>query len=64
VPPLHESKTLASFGCTDKLAEKHCWLICCERKILFRMKKQTEKTEYKPDEQGLNLFCSVLPVRF
>jgi hypothetical protein len=31
------------FGCTDKSAEKYCWLICCERKILFRLKKQTEK---------------------
>jgi hypothetical protein len=31
------------FGCADKPAEKHCWLICCERKILFRLKKQTEK---------------------
>jgi hypothetical protein len=31
------------FGCADKPAEKHCWLICCERKILFRLKKQAEK---------------------
>jgi hypothetical protein len=23
----------------DKPAEKHCSLICCERKILFRLKK-------------------------
>jgi hypothetical protein len=23
------------FGCADKPAEKHCWLICCDRKILF-----------------------------
>jgi glutamate 5-kinase len=23
---------LAPFGCADKPAEKHCWLICCERK--------------------------------
>jgi hypothetical protein len=30
-------------GCADKLAEKHCWLICYERKILFRLKKQVEK---------------------
>jgi hypothetical protein len=34
---------LALFGCADKTAEKHCWLICCERKILFRLKKQAEK---------------------
>jgi hypothetical protein len=27
------------FGWADKPAEKHCWLICCERKILFRLKK-------------------------
>jgi hypothetical protein len=27
----------------DKPAEKHCWLICGERKILFRLKKQAEK---------------------
>jgi hypothetical protein len=33
----------ALFGCADKPAEKHCWLICCERKILFRLKKQAEK---------------------
>jgi hypothetical protein len=33
----------APFGCADKPAEKHCWLICCERKILFRLKKQAEK---------------------
>jgi hypothetical protein len=31
------------FGCADKPAEKHCWLICCERKTLFRLKKQAEK---------------------
>jgi hypothetical protein len=32
------------FGCADKPAEKHCWLICCERKILFWLKKkQAEK---------------------
>jgi hypothetical protein len=31
--------TMAPFGCADKPAEKHCWLICCERKILFQLKK-------------------------
>jgi hypothetical protein len=31
--------TTAPFGCADKPAEKHCWLICCERKTLFRLKK-------------------------
>jgi hypothetical protein len=33
--------TTAPFGYADKPAEKHCWLICCERKILFRLKKKT-----------------------
>jgi hypothetical protein len=42
------------FGCADKPAEKHCCLICCERKILFRLKKQAEKTDYKPNEQDQN----------
>jgi hypothetical protein len=37
-----------------KPAEKHCWLIFCERKILFRLKKnKLNKTDYKPDEQDL-----------
>jgi hypothetical protein len=40
--------TIAPFGCAEKLAEKYCWLICCEKKTLFRLKK----TDYKPDEQG------------
>jgi hypothetical protein len=31
----------APFSCADKPAEKHYWLICCERKILFRLKKKT-----------------------
>jgi hypothetical protein len=34
---------LALFGCADKPAEKHYWLICCERKTLFWLKKQAEK---------------------
>jgi hypothetical protein len=34
---------LALFDCADKPAEKHSWLICGERKILFRLKKQAEK---------------------
>jgi hypothetical protein len=46
-----EIQTEAPFGCADKPAEKHCWLICCERKILFQLKK----TDYKPDEQSLSL---------
>jgi hypothetical protein len=36
-------EALAPFGYADKPAEKHCWLICCERKILSRLKKQVEK---------------------
>jgi hypothetical protein len=35
---------MVPFGWPDKPAEKHRWLICCERKILFRLKKkQAEK---------------------
>jgi hypothetical protein len=34
---------MTPFGWADKSVEKHCWLICCERKILFRLKKQAEK---------------------
>jgi hypothetical protein len=30
---------MASFGYADKPTEKHRLLICCERKILFRLKK-------------------------
>jgi hypothetical protein len=33
------------FDCADKPAEKYCWLIYCERKTLFRLKKQAEKYE-------------------
>jgi hypothetical protein len=34
---------MAPFGWADKPAEKHCWLICCKRKMLFRLKKQAKK---------------------
>jgi hypothetical protein len=34
--------SLEPFGWNYKPAEKHCWLIFCERKILFRLKKQAE----------------------
>jgi hypothetical protein len=34
---------MAPFGCADKQAEKHCWLIYCKRKILFQLKKEAEK---------------------
>jgi hypothetical protein len=33
---------LEPFGWNYKPAGKHCWLIFCERKILFRLKKQAE----------------------
>jgi hypothetical protein len=33
---------IGNYNYADKPAEKHCWLICCERKILFRLKKQAE----------------------
>jgi hypothetical protein len=45
------------FGCADKPAEKHCWLICYERKILFRLKNKLKKTDYKPSEQGQRVIC-------
>jgi hypothetical protein len=38
------------FGWNYKPAEKHRWLIFCERKILFRLK--LNKTDYKPDKHG------------
>jgi hypothetical protein len=40
---MYEKLFLTPFGCADKPAKKYCWLICCERKILFRLKKQAEK---------------------
>jgi hypothetical protein len=40
LPALGE--TMGPFGWNYKPAEKHCWLIFCERKILFRLKKQVE----------------------
>jgi hypothetical protein len=48
------------FGCVDKPAEKHGWLICCERKILFRLKNKLKKTDYKLDEQGQS-FLNLTP---
>jgi hypothetical protein len=36
------SATEGPFGWNYKPAEKHCWLIFCDRKILFRLKKQAE----------------------
>jgi hypothetical protein len=39
---LNADSTMRSFGWNYKPAEKHCWLIFYERKILFRLKKQAE----------------------
>jgi hypothetical protein len=39
---LKQSKQTVPFGWNYKPAEKHCWLIFCERKIIFQLKKQTE----------------------
>jgi hypothetical protein len=44
--------TEAPFGWADKLAEKHCCLIYCERKTLFWLKNKFKKTDYKPGEHG------------
>jgi hypothetical protein len=38
----YKRETMGPFGWNYKPAEKHCWLIFCERKILFRLKKQAE----------------------
>jgi hypothetical protein len=32
-------------GGAIRLAENYCWLFYCERKTLFRLKKQAEKDE-------------------
>jgi hypothetical protein len=37
-----KTMTMEPFGWNYKPAEKHCWLIFCERKILFRLKKLVE----------------------
>jgi hypothetical protein len=34
--------TMEPFDWNYKPVEKYCWLIFCERKILFRLKKQAE----------------------
>jgi len=36
---------MALFASLKKQVETLFWLICCERKILFRLKKQAEKDE-------------------
>jgi hypothetical protein len=55
IPDSLRKNDVAPFGWNYKPAEKHCWLIFCERKILFRLKKnKLNKTDYKPDEQGLH----------
>jgi hypothetical protein len=40
---IFDDMTMSPFGCANKPAEKHYWLICCESKTLFRLKKQAEK---------------------
>jgi hypothetical protein len=35
--------SLAPFGCADKPAKKHHWLIYWKRKMLFRLKNPAEK---------------------
>jgi hypothetical protein len=53
----HDLQPELLFGCADKPAEKHYWLICCERKILFRLKKnKLKKTDYKLNKQGQCIF--------
>jgi hypothetical protein len=42
VPCPPSANIMAPFGWNYKPAEKHCWLIFCERKILFRLKKQAK----------------------
>jgi len=39
----HQMFNTAPFASLKKQAETLFWLICCERKILFRLKKQAEK---------------------
>jgi hypothetical protein len=39
---LKPKKTMALFGWNYKPAEKYCWLIFYERKIVLRLKKQAE----------------------
>jgi hypothetical protein len=40
--PALRGKISAPFGCNYKPAEKYCWLIFYERKILFWLKKPAE----------------------
>ena len=42
---------MAPFASLEKQAEILFWLICCERKILFQLKK----TDYKRSEHGHNI---------
>jgi hypothetical protein len=44
---------MAPFGYADKPAEKHYWLIYCERKTLFWLKNKLKSMDYKPNEHGL-----------
>jgi hypothetical protein len=40
--PIKTRIIMEPFGWNYKPVEKHCWMIFCERKILFRLKKQAE----------------------
>jgi hypothetical protein len=55
---------IGPFGWADKPAEKHCWLICCERKILFQLKNKLKKTDYKPGEHTYSCYMLLIDVIF
>ena len=38
------------------------WLNCCERKTLFRLKKEAEQAIFKTSERGLNVRAGPLPM--
>jgi len=41
---------MVPFASLKKQAETLFWLICCERKTPFQMKKQAKNTDYKRNE--------------
>ena len=51
-----EQTYMAPFVSLKNQAETLLRLIYCERKTLFRLKKQAEKIDYKINEQGLQAF--------
>jgi hypothetical protein len=38
-----EAKAERSLGCADKQTGKYYWLICCEKKTMFSLKKRAKK---------------------